>query len=155
MATALDHLATRSPTSSHPVICHGDLHPFNVLADPNGLTLLDWTGSLLADPCFDLALTELLLANPPLPLPDPLAPVVRAAGRVLARRFVTAYQRANPSVSLAELDWFRALHSARVLIEDTQLRAEHGPGGGGHPLHLVAPAAAHHLAAATGVAIRP
>ena len=75
------------------------------------------------------------------------------AGNVLARRFVAAYQRANPSVSLADLDWFRALHGARVLINDTQLRTEHGPDAGGHPLHLVAPAAAHHLAAATGVAV--
>jgi aminoglycoside phosphotransferase (APT) family kinase protein len=155
VAAALDDLAARTPLSARTVICHGDLHPFNVLADPDGLTLLDWTGSLLADPCFDIALTELLLANPPLPLPGPLAPAVRAAGNFLARRFVDAYQRANPAASLAELDWFRALHSARVLINDTELRAEHGPGGGGHPLHLVAPAAAHHLAAATGVAIGP
>ncbi len=155
VAAALDHLATRTPMSAHPVICHGDLHPFNVLADAAGLTLLDWTGALLADPCFDIALTELLLANPPLPLPAPLAPVVRTAGKVLARRFVTAYQRANASTSLAELQWFRALHSARVLINDTQLRAEHGPDAGGHPLRLVAPAAAHHLATTTGVAIGP
>jgi hypothetical protein len=90
-----------------------------------------------------------------LPLPALLAPVVRAAGKVLARRFVTAYRRANPAVSLAELDWFRALHCARVLVNDTELRAAHGPDGGGHPLHLVAPAAANHLAAATGVAIGP
>jgi aminoglycoside phosphotransferase (APT) family kinase protein len=155
VAAALDRLATRTPTSAGTVICHGDLHPFNVLADPEGLTLLDWTGALLADPCFDIALTELLLANPPLPLPALLAPVVRAAGRVLARRFVTAYRRANPTASLAALDWFRALHSARVLIEDTRLRAEHGPDAGGHPLHLVAPAATHHLAAAAGVAVGP
>lgn len=155
VADALDHLATCTPSPARPVICHGDLHPFNVLDDADGLTLLDWTGALLADPCFDIALTELLLANPPLPLPAPLTPVAGAAGKVLARRFVTAYQRANPSVSLAELGWFRALHSARVLIDDTRLRAEHGPAAGGHPLHLVAPAAAHHLATATGVAVGP
>jgi aminoglycoside phosphotransferase (APT) family kinase protein len=155
VAAALAQLATRTPTSDHPVICHGDLHPFNVLADPGGLTLLDWTGALLADPCFDIALTELLLANPPLPLPGPLAPVVRAAGKVLARRFVTAYQRANPNVSLAELEWFRALHSARVLVTDTQLRAEHGPDAGGHPLRLVAHAAARNITSATGVRVRP
>jgi aminoglycoside phosphotransferase (APT) family kinase protein len=155
VATALDKLAARTPTPVDPVICHGDLHPFNVLDDADGLTLLDWTGALLADPCFDIALTELLLANPPLPLPAPLAPVVRAAGWLLARRFVTAYRRANPAVSLGALEWFRALHSARVLVNDTQLRAEHGPDAGGHPLHLVAPAAARHLAAATGASVAP
>ena len=155
VAAALAQLSTRTPTSDRPVICHGDLHPFNVLADPDGLTLLDWTGALVADPCFDIALTELLLANPPLPLPRPLAHVVRAVGTTLARRFVSAYRRANPDVSLAELEWFRALHSARVLVTDTQLRAVHGPNVGGHPLRLVAPAAARNLTSATGVRVRP
>ena len=155
VAAALDHLAARAPASAHPVICHGDLHPFNVLADTGGLTLLDWTGSLVADPCFDVAFTELLLANPPLPLPAPLAPVARAVGNVLARRFVAAYQIATPGTSLADLGWFRAMHSARVLVNDTRLRAEHGPDAGGHPLRLVAPAAARHLSAATGVGVGP
>ena len=68
-------------------------------------------------------------------------------------RFVTAYQRANPGVSLADLEWFRALLSARVLIDDTQLRGEHGPDAGGHPLRLVALAAAHDLRAAAGVTV--
>ena len=43
--------------------------------------------------------------------------------------------------------------SARTLIDDTQLRAEHGPDARGHPLRLVAPAAARCLSAATGVAV--
>ena len=49
-----------------------------------GLVVVDWTGAIVADPCFDLAFTELLLANPPLILPRPLAPVGTAAGRLLA-----------------------------------------------------------------------
>lgn len=155
VAAALDQLAARAPAPDHPVPCHGDLHPFNVLADADGLTVLDWTGAALADPCFDVAFTELLLANPPLPLPAPLVPALGAVGRLLARRFVAAYQRASPRASLGELGWFRALHCARVLIEDTRRRAEHGPDAGGHPLRLVVPVAVHHLAAATGVEVRP
>lgn len=154
VAAALDRLATVIPDDAHDVVCHGDVHPFNVLADGDSLTLLDWTAALLADPCFDVAFTELLLANPPLLLPPPLAPAARVAGRFLARRFVAAYRRANPAASLANLGWFRALHSARVLINDTELRAVHGPQAGGHPFRLVAPAAARHLAAATGVCVR-
>lgn len=154
VAAALDRLATLTPLPVRPVVCHGDLHPFNVLADNGGLTVLDWTGAILADPCFDVALTELLLANPPLLLPAPLARVVRAAGRILAGRFVSAYQRANPGVSLEGLVWFRALHSARVIVDVTRLRTEHGPDAGGHPWRLVAPAAARNLSAATGVEVR-
>lgn len=150
---ALDQLGLHAPATGHEVVCHGDLHPFNVLNHDGELVVLDWTGAVVADPCFDLALTELLLANPPLALPGPLAAVGRGAGRLLARRFITAYSRANPGLSLDSLSWFRALHSARVVIECTNRRAQHGPGGGGHPFAFVEPAAAAHLTAATGVEI--
>lgn len=153
VVAALDRLAADQPAASGEVVCHGDLHPFNVMTTDDGLVVLDWTGALLAHPCFDLAFTELLLANPPLHLPAALAPVGRLAGRLLARRFVAAYARANPMVSLESLGWFRALHSARVLVEAEHARAAHGSTGGGHPFLVVAPAAARHLSAAADVAV--
>lgn len=153
VVAALDALAATQPSAGGEVVCHGDLHPFNVLEREGELVLLDWTGAVIAHPCFDLAFTELLLANPPLGLPGPLRSVGRAAGRLLARRFVASYARANPHVSLNQLDWFRALHSARVLVEAANLRAVHGPGGAGHPFLSVAPAAAAHLSAVAGVAV--
>jgi aminoglycoside phosphotransferase (APT) family kinase protein len=155
VAAALDRLAADGPTSEKAVVCHGDLHPFNILDRGGVMVVIDWTGAVVADPCFDLAFTELLLANPPLTMPGPLAPVGTAAGRLLARRFISAYTRANPGVALDRLEWFRALHSARVLIEVATLRTAHGPDAGGHPLATVAPAAARNLAAATGVTVRP
>lgn len=153
VVTALDELGRRQPESRRGVVCHGDLHPFNVLDRGGELVVLDWTGAVVADPCFDVAFTELLLTNPPLVLPRPLDVVARAAGRLLARRFLTAYTQANPDVSLVPLEWFRALHSARVLVEVTNLRAARGPNAGGHPWVLVAPAAAANLTAATGVEV--
>lgn len=154
LVTALDELGRRQPEYGRNVVCHGDLHPFNVLDRGGELVVLDWTGAVVADPCFDVALTELLLANPPLVLPRPLDVVKRAAGRLLARRFLTAYTHANPDVSLGPLEWFRALHSARVLVEVTSLRAARGPDADGHPWVLVAPPAAANLTAATGVEVR-
>jgi aminoglycoside phosphotransferase (APT) family kinase protein len=154
VVAALDALAADQPSAGGEVVCHGDLHPFNVLERDGGLVVLDWTGALLAHPCFDLAFTELLLANPPLDLPGPLHPIGRAAGRLLARRFVASYAGANPHVSLDRLDWFRALHSARVLVEATNWRAVHGPTGARHPFLAVAPVAAAHLTSVTEVAIR-
>jgi aminoglycoside phosphotransferase (APT) family kinase protein len=145
VVAALDALAVAKPRSGDEVVCHGDLHPFNVLARDGQLVVLDWTGAVLAHPCFDLAFTELLLANPPLELPGPLRSVARAAGRLLARRFLVSYARANPHVALEQLAWFRALHSARVLVEVANPRAAHGPGGAGHPFFSLAPAAASHL----------
>ena len=155
VAAALDRLTSRRPAPCEPVICHGDLHPFNMLADAGGLTVLDWTGSVLADPRFDVAYTELLLANPPLALPAPLAVLARRAGRLFARRFVGRYAAANPTVTLDGLEWFRALHSARIVIELTLRRAEHGAGAGGHPFAHIARAAAKNLSTATGVEVGP
>lgn len=155
VAAALGRLATDVPESRPAAVCHGDLHPFNVLDHDGELVLIDWTGAVVADPCFDVAFTHLLLANPPLGLPRALAPVGRGAGRLLARRFVAAYARANPSASLDALAWFGALHSARVLVEVARLRADLRPGGGGHPFFQVAPAAARRLSAVAGVAVAP
>lgn len=154
VVAGLERLVLDQPsTGSSEVVCHGDLHPFNVLERDGALVVLDWTGAVLADPCFDLAFTELLLANPPLPLPAPLRPVGRAVGRRLARRFVAAYAVLRPHTDLGPLPWFRALHSARVLVEAERLRTEHGPTGGGHPFVALAPMAARHLQVASGEAI--
>lgn len=155
VVAALDALSGARPRSGGEVVCHGDLHPFNVLGRDGELVVLDWTGAVLAHPCFDLAFTELLLANPPLGLRGPLRLVGRAAGRLLARRFLASYANANPHVSLEQLAWFRALQSGRVLVETANLRAVHGPGGAGHPFVSVAPVAAAHLSAVTGVGVSP
>ena len=154
LLAAIDELAGRSPDGERLVVCHGDFHPFNVLADGPEFVVLDWTGALLADPCFDVAFTELVVGNPPLVLPGPLAAVGRLAGRVLARRFLRAYRAANPTASLEHLDWYRALHRVRVLLERASLRVRHGDQRVGHPFELLAPVAARDLTAATGVEVR-
>lgn len=154
LVAVIDELAGRTPDSNRLVVCHGDFHPFNVLADGPAFVVLDWTGALRADPAFDVAFTELVIGNPPVVLPGPLAAVGRLAGRVLARRFLRAYGAANPTTSLEHLDWYRALHRVRVLLERASLRVRHGDQRVGHPFELLAPVAARDLAAATGVKVR-
>ena len=44
------------------VVCHGDLHPFNLLADGDRVTVVDWSAALLAPRAYDAAVTTLLLA---------------------------------------------------------------------------------------------
>lgn len=154
LAAAVRALADLRPAEGTTVICHGDLHPFNLLADDDGdVTVIDWTASIRAEPAYDVAFTAMLLANPPLDAPGPLGRVIRRVGSGLARRFVARYRTLAPDHDLGALDWYRALHAARLLVEAASLEARHGPGAGGHPFGALTPAAASALSTVTGKAI--
>jgi aminoglycoside phosphotransferase (APT) family kinase protein len=137
--TALERLRDAPPAASQAVVCHGDLHPFNLLVDEGGaVTVLDWTGAAIAPPAYDAALTWLLLRHPPLEAPSALRPAISAGAAVLARRFLRAYQKANPAADLGSLRWYAALHSARVLLELDRWRRAGNPQALTHPWRLVA-----------------
>jgi aminoglycoside phosphotransferase (APT) family kinase protein len=120
-------LARCRPPDRGVVTCHGDLHPFNLLVDEAGaVTVIDWTGALRADPAFDLAYTTLLLAHPPLDAPGPIRALVRAVGTRLERRFLARYRELAPAADLGSLDWYRAVHGLRILIELALLRDRRG-----------------------------
>ncbi|HEV3287834.1 MAG TPA: phosphotransferase, partial [Streptosporangiaceae bacterium] len=109
-----DHPPRRAPD----VICHGDLHPFNLLADCDRITVLDWSTTLLAPRAHDVGFTSLQLSEPALRVPDWQRPLVRMFGRVLARRFVRGYQRrAAVTVEPGELRWHQAVVCLRALVE--------------------------------------
>ena len=154
LAAAVRRLVDCRPSESTTVICHGDLHPFNLLVTSDGdVTVVDWTATIRADPAYDVAFTEMLLANPPLDAPGPLGAVIRWVGARLARRFVARYRTIAPHHDLGALDWYRALHGTRILIEAATLEARHGPGGGVHPFGALIPAAVSALSAVGGTSI--
>jgi aminoglycoside phosphotransferase (APT) family kinase protein len=120
----LERLATTRPDSNLQVVCHGDLHPFNVLADGDRTVVLDWTAGQIAHPAYDLAFTHLLLANPPLDAPKPLRPIINAAARRIANRFVSTYTKIGPHrIDPATLDWYRTLQGCRILTDLSGWRA--------------------------------
>src|SRR4029453_3103234 len=84
---ALDALARQAPPQGEGVLCHGDLHPFNLLRDGDRISVLDWTAALVAPPAYDVALTRLLLRHPPLAAPPALRPPLGAGARAPARPF--------------------------------------------------------------------
>ena len=81
LLAALDRLVARRPAEVAPVLCHGDLHPLNLLADGDTVTVLDWTAAVVAPASYDLAWTWLLLRFPPMIVPAALRSAVDAAGR--------------------------------------------------------------------------
>lgn len=154
LVAAVRSLAEHRPRERATVICHGDLHPFNLLVDDDGdVTVIDWTAAIRAEPAYDVAFTSLLLANPPLDAPGPLGAIIHWVGGRLSRRFVHRYRSIAPHHDLGSLDWYRALHGARILIEAASLEAKHGAGAGGHPFGALIPAATTALTAITGATI--
>ncbi len=114
----LTRLVATMPGVQPNVICHGDLHPFNVLSLGNKWVVLDWTPSQVAHPAYDLAFTHLLLANPPLALPRAVRPIVNAAARRLAKRFLTTYRTLGPyPIDPDTFEWFRTLQACRIMID--------------------------------------
>ena len=121
----IERLAATKPSRSRRVVCHGDLHPFNVLTTTSGYVVLDWTSGQIADPAYDLAFTHLLVANPPLVAPQPLRPIINAVARRLADRFIRTYDKvASYDVGSDALDWYRTLHACRILIDLAAWRAD-------------------------------
>src|SRR5579863_1677034 len=149
-------LAGHRPAPSPDVICHGDLHPFNLLADGDRVTVLDWSTALLAPRAHDVGFTSLLLSEPPLRVPAWQRPLVRMAGRELARRFVRGYKRqAATTIKPGELRWHQAVGCLRALVELAFWVSEGVAGQrAGHPWLLSGPAFARRLATMTGAPVR-
>jgi aminoglycoside phosphotransferase (APT) family kinase protein len=110
----LEHRPPASPT----VVCHGDLHPFNVLIDGDDWCVLDWTGALVADPAYDVAFTNLLLSHPPLAVPPAFKPAIVAGGRYVGRRFRSVYESlSGNSIDRTRLRWFTKWQALRIALD--------------------------------------
>jgi aminoglycoside phosphotransferase (APT) family kinase protein len=148
-------LIEHRPAPSPDVICHGDLHPFNLLADGDRVTVLDWSTALLAPRGHDVGFTALLLSEPPLRVPRWQRPLIRVAGRELARRFVRSYRRqTGTTIESGDLRWHLAVGCLRALVETAGWVHEGVIGQrAGHPWLLSGSAFARRLSAMTGVRV--
>jgi aminoglycoside phosphotransferase (APT) family kinase protein len=157
LAGAARWLAAHPPAPAPDVICHGDLHPFNLLADGDRITVLDWSTTLIAPRAHDAGFTSLLLSEAPLDVPGWARPAVRAAGRLLAGRFVRRYQRAaGVRIGAGELRYHQAVVCLRALTEVAGW-VHQGTAGerSGHPWLVSGPAFARRLSRLTGAPVRP
>lgn len=150
----LDH----PPPAGEMVVCHGDLHPFNVLLDARGApVVLDWSASILAPREYDVAFTELLVGNPPLAAPAPARPVLGVAGRWLARSFRRRYLEASGAVlDERSMQWHTALLCLRSLVEVAGwVTAGRVDAHAGHPWLTLGPVLSTRLSATVGEPVRP
>ena len=138
--------------SNVEVVCHGDLHPFNLLVDQYGaMTVLDWTGATIAPPEMDIGLTAALLRCAPIAVPKLIAPIVARITNHLANTFVEASRRSH-SLDDSAIAWWEALQCARALGEVAHGRLTPGSAiGEGHPFETAAPMMSRRLRALTGV----
>jgi aminoglycoside phosphotransferase (APT) family kinase protein len=155
LVAAARWLTDHPPAPAPDVICHGDLHPFNLLADGDQVTLLDWSTALLAPRVYDVAFTSLLLSYPPLRVPDWERPVIRMVGQILSGRFVRSYRRQTAAiVTRTDLRWYQAVVCLRALVEVAGWVHQDVIGArSGHPWLLCGPAFAKRLAGVTGVPV--
>jgi len=156
LVAAARWLDAHPPEPAPAVVCHGDLHPFNLLVDEEGaVTVLDWSAAQLAPATYDVAFTGLLLAEPPVSVPRALRPVIRGAGGWLARRFRRAYARhAGVEVDPAARRWHEGVVCLRALVEVAGwVSAGVVDERAGHPWLVSGPAFARRLSALTGTTV--
>ena len=100
-------------------LCHGDLHPGNVLVAADRVTVIDWTTATRGVPAADLARTILILRNgAPLPGSSRLLRVLLATGRsAFAGAFERTYRRHCADRPQQVAQW-TVVHAAARLTED-------------------------------------
>jgi aminoglycoside phosphotransferase (APT) family kinase protein len=155
LAAAAQWLIDHPTMPSPEVLCHGDLHPFNLVVDGRRVTVLDWTAALLGPRAYDVAFTSLLLSEPPLILPRGLRQVVTVIGAGLERRFISRYaMESGVMISRGDVRWHQGVVCLRALIEVAGWAQEGVLGArAGHPWLVLGPSFAKRLGALTGSAV--
>jgi len=122
----------RPPPQAPPVICHGDLHPQNVLVQGGRVSgVLDWPNAVIADAAFDVASTHSILRFVPVGLasmPRALRWLARVGQPILAARYLRGYRRRRP-IDSGRLAYYEVAAVMRALVRagESRGRAAGGP----------------------------
>ena len=112
LARAVDLLPARPGALR---LCHGDMHPSNVILSPGGPMIVDWFDASRGEPVADVARSTLLLGDgshtpPHLPGADP------ARLRVLTEAYLSRL-RERLDISADELERWQAINAVARLAE--------------------------------------
>jgi aminoglycoside phosphotransferase (APT) family kinase protein len=153
-ANLAEWLRSARPVMTPMVVCHGDIHPFNMLETADdSFSLLDWTNACLCRREFDVGCTAALLNCAPIGVPAIGRAPLRAMTNSLAQRFITAYRRQVP-INLDTVEWFETLQYGRCLAEVAIAPIKNdGIVGPRHPFRVSAPAMIRQLREITDVKV--
>jgi aminoglycoside phosphotransferase (APT) family kinase protein len=108
--------------TDHPSVCHGDLHPLNVMVDGPRSSVIDWTDAALGDRHGDVSRTHLLFHVAAIAATSAVQrSVLRRAGPWMSRRFLRAYEAGHP----LDADRLRRWEALHLVHGWTQVAALH------------------------------
>jgi aminoglycoside phosphotransferase (APT) family kinase protein len=147
-------LEGRRPPFAPLVVCHGDIHPFNMLvSEDESFNLLDWTNGCLCRREYDVGCTAALLQCAPIAVPSWAQGPLRAVTGSLSHRFVDIYRNVGAPINLDVVEWFETLQYARCLAAVAMAPLDDPIIGAKHPFRLSAPAMIHQVRTITDVRI--
>ena len=147
----------RPPSDAPPVICHGDLHPQNILVEGGRVSgVLDWPNTVIADAAFDVASTHSILRYVPAGLasvPRPLRWLARVGQPILAARYLRGYRRRR-AIDSERLAYYEVAAAMRALAQagERRSRAAGGPPASELDRSAYADRLLAHVAGVTGLA---
>ncbi|MEY2523224.1 MAG: hypothetical protein QOJ66_1789 [Ilumatobacteraceae bacterium] len=141
------------PVLTPAVVCHGDIHPFNMLMTADdSFSVLDWTNANVCRRELDVGFTAALLQCAPIEVPSIASKPLGVLTGALARRFVDTYRRMAP-INLDVVEWFEVLQYGRCLAAVATTSTDDAIVGSSHPFRISAPAMIRQLRIITGVQI--
>ena len=147
----LNWLDRGRPSLTPAVVCHGDIHPFNMLMTADdSFNVLDWTNANLCRREFDVGFTAALLQCAPIAVPPSPGNPLGALTGALARRFIDTYRRMAP-INLDVVEWFEVLQYGRCLAAVATTSTDDAIIGASHPFRVSAPAMIRQVEIITGV----
>ncbi len=114
-------LARLDALPARDAICHGDMHPGNVLISPTGAVVIDWMTACCGNPAGDVARTVLLLRDSGVPSHMPAAErtLVALLRKRLSSVYLQRYRRLR-ALDLRELAAWRLPILAARLAEEIE-----------------------------------
>jgi aminoglycoside phosphotransferase (APT) family kinase protein len=141
------------PSLTPAVVCHGDIHPFNMLmTTEDSFNVLDWTNANLCRRELDVGFTAALLQCAPIEVPSIVRKPLGALTGALARRFIDTYRLMAP-INLDVVEWFEVLQYGRCIAAVATTSTDDAIVGVSHPFRVSAPAMIRQLRIITGVRI--